>query len=348
VTPARVVVVGLVRGAAVARDLQKAPDFEVVGIVDLDEEKLARVGDEIGVPAEGRYADLAPALEAEADVVFLALPTPLHLEASMQALAAGRHVVCEKPLAPSLEDARALRAAVDRGSSRFMVGEQYRFAEGIENLRRAVAEGLVGKVAYLDHDFRRATPANRRPAGHWSDDPDSPIAEMSVHHFDIWWYVTGQRPVEVRADGFNPEWNPPGRRFGFSMHATLEGGAHVHYLTSRALARPQTSWYGDLWVVGEEGALFWDGNGAAVTHHRSLPTHDYREQHLARGPVSYVDRGGESIQSATVTMVRELVEAIREGRRHKCDLRDNWPSFATAMAARESARTGAPVKVAAE
>jgi predicted dehydrogenase len=47
-------------------------------------------------------------------------------------------------------------------------------------------------------------------------------------------------------------------------------------------------------------------------------------------------------------MVRELVEAIREGRPHKCDVRDNWPSFATAMAARQSAQSGMPVKVEAE
>jgi predicted dehydrogenase len=54
--PTRVLVVGMVRGAAVARDLNRAADFDLVGIVDLDEEKLARVGDELGVPNEARYA----------------------------------------------------------------------------------------------------------------------------------------------------------------------------------------------------------------------------------------------------------------------------------------------------
>jgi predicted dehydrogenase len=144
------------------------------------------------------------------------------------------------------------------------------------------------------------------------------------------------------------------------MRAILADGTPVHYFTRRALARPQTTWYGDLWIVGDEGALFWDGGGP-VTLSRSLPTHDYRQQHLATGQVSYVNREGdagpgapvgyagrEGRTSPTMLMVRELVTAIREDRPHPCDVDDNWVSFATATAAVESAQTGRVVKVATE
>ncbi|HEX2035813.1 MAG TPA: hypothetical protein VHS99_16670, partial [Chloroflexota bacterium] len=77
-----------------------------------------------------------------------------------------------------------------------------------------------------------------------------------------------------------------------------------------------------------------------------LPTHDYREQHLASGPVSFVSRDASG--GATMLMVRTLVEAIRQGRPHPCDMEDNWVSFATAMAAVESAQTGQAVKVERE
>jgi predicted dehydrogenase len=184
---------------------------------------------------------------------------------------------------------------------------------------------------------------------------------MSVHHFDMWWYITGQRPVEIRADPFSPAWNASGRAFGYSMRATLADGTHVHYLTRRAMARPQTTWYGDLWIVGEEGALFWNGVGPTVALSRTLPSENYRDHHLATGPVGFVNREGSASAigpvgqpnrqggaSATIVMVRELVAAMREGRLHPCDIDDNWVSFATAMAAVESAETGQAVKVAAE
>ena len=344
-TTTSLLIVGLGRGAAWARDIAKSTDLRLAGLVDLDADKLARVGDELGVPAAQRYTDLEPALRAEADIVVLAVPAPLHAEMSLAALRAGHHVICEKPLATSLAEARELRSAVAAGDRRFMVGEQYRFADGVENLRRAVAAGLIGSPAYIAHEFFRAQPPRPPNPGGAPPDPDRAIPEMSIHHFDMWWYITSRRPVEIRADGFSPEWHATGRRFGFSMRATLEDGTHVHYLNCRALARPQTTWYGNLWVVGEEGALFWDGHGGAVTLARTLPTHDVREQHLASGPVSFVSR--ETGTSATIVMVRELVVAMREGRPHPCDIQDNWPSFATAMAALEAVRTGQPVRVEA-
>jgi predicted dehydrogenase len=140
------------------------------------------------------------------------------------------------------------------------------------------------------------------------------------------------------------------------MRATLEDGTHVHYLSSRALSRPQTTWPGNLVIVGEEGTLTWDGSGTAVTLIRELPTHNYRDQHLTSGPVSYVSHeaapsvvgGSGSAVSSTMQMVRSFVEAIREKRPHANDIDDNWVSFATAMAALESVKTGQAVRVAAE
>jgi predicted dehydrogenase len=351
-------IVGLVRGGAWARDVVKTDDLTLAGVVELDGEKLARVGAELGVPEERRYLDFERALrEAKPDIVVLAVPTPVHREMSLAALEAGHHLICEKPLVRSLDEARELRTAVMRYDRRFMVGENYRFSDGMENLHRAIAQGLIGRPIYIDHEFRRAG-AGRPPGAQSAKgapvDPHRGIPEMSVHHFDMWWYMTGKRPVEIRADPFSPPWENSGRTFGYSMRATLEDGTHVHYLTSRALSRPQTTWPGNVCVVGEQGTLTWDGSGGVVTLSRDLPTHDYRDQHLATGPVTFVSSGSGGVTfgpagagaSSTMQMVRALVNAIREDRPHPNDIDDNWVSFATAMAAVESAQTGQPVKVA--
>ena len=349
-------IVGLVRGGAWARDVVKTEDLVLAGICDVDGDRLRHAGDELGVPRERRFPDLRAALDVDAGVVVIATPTPTHAELSLAALRAGHTVICEKPLVRSLEEARRFREQVQATGQRFMVGENYRFADGMENLRRAIAAGLIGRLAYVDHEFRRAGSGARPPASDHPVDPDRSIPEMSVHHFDMWWYATGKRPTEIQAHPFSPPWAEGRRRFGYSMRATLEDGTHVHYLSSRALSRPQTTWPGNLVLVGEEGTLEWDGGGAAVTLVRELPTHNYRDQHLARGPVSYVSYesprdtvgGPGSAHSSTMQMVRALIAAQREGRPHPNDLDDNWVSFATAMAAVESAQTGRPVRVATE
>ena len=354
--PTSLLIVGLVRGGAWARDIARCTDLTLAGLVDVDGDRLQRTGDELSVPPVRRFSDFSKALDVDADLVVIATPVGLHVEMSQAALSAGHDVICEKPVARSLDEVRGLRDAVKRFGKRFMVGENYRFSDGMQNLQKTIAAGLIGRPIYADHEFRRAGAGQRPGLAGAPADPDRGIPEMSIHHFDMWWYATGQRPVEIRADPFTPPWMEAGRRFGYSMRATLEGGATVHYLTSRALTRPQTTWPGNLVVVGEEATLTWDGATTAVTLLRELPTHNYRDQHLASGPASYVSHegapgvvgGAGSAVSSTMQMVRALVDAMREGRPHPNDLDDNWVSFATAMAAVESAQTGRPVQVARE
>ena len=181
-------IVGLVRGGAGARDVVKTYDIELAGIVDVDTERLQRTGDELDVPPARRFPSLDKALDTDADIIVIATPTPTHAELSLMALRAGHDVICEKPLVRSLEEARTLREQVKATGKRFMVGENYRYADGMENLKRAISGGLIGRPAYIDHEFRRAG-AGSRPSGQSGApvDPDRGIPEMSVHHFDMWW-----------------------------------------------------------------------------------------------------------------------------------------------------------------
>ncbi len=105
-------IVGLVRGGAWARDVVKTDDLSIAGIVDVDPQRLGRAGDDLDVPREWRFADFHKALDVDADLVIIATPTPLHKEMSLPALRAGHHVICEKPLVRSLDEARELRDAV--------------------------------------------------------------------------------------------------------------------------------------------------------------------------------------------------------------------------------------------
>lgn len=352
-TPARMLVVGLGRGTSWARQIARMPEAEIAGLVDVDAGRLATVAEELGVASNRCYTDYETALRfAGADVAVLALPTQLHVEMSLQGLRAGHHVICEKPLAMTLDEARRLRDALPSFGHRFMVGEQYRFADGVENLRRAIAAGKTGRLAYVDHEFYRggsATPGRWANAQHWSRAYQEPaLHDMSVHHFDMWYVITGSPCAEISAVPFNPAWNQSPRTFGYSVSATLEDGTHVHYLTARALARPQTTWYGTMAIVGEQGTLQWDGESAEVTVTRARPSENPMDQRLDTERYAEVNSGAAGTNETVPVMLRAFFDAIRENRPHPCDVRDNWPSFATSMAAVESARTGKPVRVARE
>lgn len=348
--PASVLIVGLGRGTAWAREIHAADDLEVAGLVDVDADRLVEIGQELEVPAERQYTSYEEALAKPADVVLLAVPTPLHARMSLAGLEAGHHVICEKPLAMTLEEGRELRTAVRRFGHRFMVSEQYRFADGVENLRRAVASGLIGTVGYISHEFLKGTGnAGGRWAAntHWSRAyVEGSLHDMSVHHFDMWYYITGQRPTEIYAKPFDPLWSQ-GRRFGYSVTATLADGTHIDYLTARAMARRETTWFGTMWIVGDKGALYWDGDSLDVELSRLAPGSPDVGQVLKTERVAFVKGGVTNTNGPLAPLVRSLVEAIAAGRPHSCDIDDNWASFATAMAAVESALTGRPVAVPA-
>jgi predicted dehydrogenase len=171
---------------------------------------------------------------------------------------------------------------------------------------------------------------------------------MSVHHFDMWYYIAGSPCAEIYVKPFDPDWNPSARKLGYSAHATLANGVHVDYLTCRALARPQTPWYGTLWIVGQEGALFWDGDSATVTLSRVVPGTNSFDQSLAAESICYVDCGISGTNAPLVPLIRALLDAIREDRPHPCDVDDNLVSFATSMAAIRSVESGRPEVVSIE
>ena len=351
-----VLVVGLGRGLAWAREIHAASDLTIAGLVDVDPVRLAEAGKELGIAADRQFTSYEQALGEPADVVLLAVPTTLHMSMSLAGLRAGHHVICEKPLAMTMAEGRELRAAVKAFDHRFMVSEQYRFADGVENLKRAIADGQIGKVGYISHEFFKGT---GNAAGRWATSThwsrayvEGSLHDMSVHHFDMWYYITGQKPVEVKVKPFDPSWSKIGRRFGYSMYATLADGTHIDYITARAATRPETPWFGAMWIVGEEGSLYWDGDSFDVQLYRAAPSSSASAAPFAQSLVSekldYVKGGVTNTNGPLAPLIRSLAAAIREGKPHSCDIEDNWPSFATAMAAVESALSGESVKVEEE
>ena len=200
----RVGVIGLGMGRHHVEGFRKHPDVEVVAVADLDENRLNDVGDQFGV--RGRYRAGEEMLASERlDVVSIATPNKFHKQLTIQALEAGCHVLCEKPMAMSAAEAREMLAAADRLGKRLMINFSYRFTEQSMALKQQVDAGVLGDVY-----FGRTVWHRRRwmgSVGRWFGNMElaggGPLIDLGVHRLDLaLWLMGYPKPVWVLGSAY--------------------------------------------------------------------------------------------------------------------------------------------------
>jgi phthalate 4,5-cis-dihydrodiol dehydrogenase len=215
-----VVAIGIVglgaAGRAFIPAIRAHSGLTLAAVCDPVGEVRSAIAGELGVRG---YADLQELLvHPGLDAVYIATPTPLHHEHAMAALAAGKHVLLEKPMAARFEDARALVAAAERGGRVLVVGHSHSFDLPIARMREIVAGGTLGRVrmvntwCYSDWMFRprRADELDPEQGG-------GATFRQGAHQFDIVRLLCGGRARSVRARTF--DWDPDRR--GLGAHAVF-------------------------------------------------------------------------------------------------------------------------------
>src|SRR5437867_1450525 len=175
--------------------------FEVVAICDVDERKARQMAEASGIPrvlTDFRELCRMPDL----DVLDLCTPPHLHHEQTLQGLEAGRHVICEKPLAGSLEQVDQVIAAEKQSGRRVMPIFQYRFGHGIQKLKLLVEQGVAGR-AYLttvETAWRRRAAYYAVPwRGKWATELGGTLVSHAIHAHDLVYHVLGPaRSVSAR------------------------------------------------------------------------------------------------------------------------------------------------------
>jgi predicted dehydrogenase len=167
--------------------------FQVTTICDLDEPRARGVADEFQIPHV--VNDIAALYrDDELDVIDICTPSFLHYQQTLDALAGGKHVICEKPIAGSLAEADDLIAAEARSGKRVMPVFQYRFGRGLQKLKFLKEKGVTGR-AYL---ATSETAWRRRPAyyavpwrGKWKTELGGALVTLSIHAQDAMHFVLG-------------------------------------------------------------------------------------------------------------------------------------------------------------
>jgi predicted dehydrogenase len=135
--------------------LENADRYRVAVVCDLDAARAARAAGLCGADVEAGYASTLA--RRDIDLVDICLPPHLHLSAIEQALASGRHVLCEKPLVGGLEEVERVARMAERVGRSVTPVYQYRYGEGFRRLKRLIDRGLAGRplVASLETHWDR-------------------------------------------------------------------------------------------------------------------------------------------------------------------------------------------------
>lgn len=151
--------VGVIGAGAIATlghipGLQKVDGVEVAAVCDANEGRARVVARRFGI--QSAHADYRKMLaEEELDAVTVGVPNALHAPVVLAALGAGKHVLCEKPLATSLADAREMVEAAEKSGLLLAANMHYRLSAEMQALNAAVANGLLGRVRYAHLRFLR-------------------------------------------------------------------------------------------------------------------------------------------------------------------------------------------------
>ena len=182
------------------------PDVEIYALCDINEERLNRRGDEYHVDPARRFTDVNEMLAAcpEIEAVSVCTWNAAHAQCAIAALNAGKHVLCEKPMAMNADEARRMQEAAEKNGKLLMIGFVRRFGNDCAILKDFIDNGYFGDIYYAKATYLRRKGC---PGGWFGDKTRSgggPLIDLGVHIIDLCRYLMGNpKPVSVYGATFN-------------------------------------------------------------------------------------------------------------------------------------------------
>ena len=197
----RIIKIGIIGCGNIAKGkhmptLAKMEGVELVAFCDIVEEKAQKAAEKFGVPNAPTFVDYKDLLAMEEiEVVHICTPNLTHREITVAALEAGKHVMCEKPMAVTAADAKAMLDAAKRTGKKLTIGYQNRFREDSMFMKKEAEKGTFGEVY-----FAKATALRRRAVPTWGifQDKDAkagPLFDIGTHALDLTlWMMNNYKP----------------------------------------------------------------------------------------------------------------------------------------------------------
>ncbi len=242
----------------------------VAGCFSSSPERGAASAAELGVEAERAYASFEAMAEAEAarddgvDAVAIVTPNHLHFPAAKPFLERGIHVICDKPLSATLDEAKAFKALADSSGAIFALTHNYSGYPMIRQARAMVEAGELGAVRVVQAEYpqdwlTQSLESEGQKQASWRTDPaqsgaGGSIGDIGTHAYQLARFVTGLKLERLRAD---LQSFVPGRRLDDNAHVTLQfaGGARGMLWSSQVAVGNENALR--LRIYGEKAGLEW-------------------------------------------------------------------------------------------
>lgn len=311
----------------------------IAGLVDLDAERAK---------ARAREFDLANAVigtsldavldEAKPDAVFDVVVPAARRQVALSAFAHHCHLLTEKPLADSPENARAIIAAARQAGRVHAVVQNRRYVANVRRIRRFLDSGAIGKPTSIHADFFIAPHFGgfREKMRHVL------LLDMAIHTFDAARYMVAGEPASV----YCQEWEPASSwyRQGSSASAVFDlgGGKVFTYAGSWCADGFRTSWEGDWRIVAQRGSLLWDGHDRLTAEVVASGRDGIidKTQAIEVPPLDPADR-----VDGHLGIIQDFMRGIETGTEPETRGADNIKSLAMVFGAIESAETGRRVAI---
>jgi predicted dehydrogenase len=296
---------------------------ELVGISDDNSER----GKAMAVRFDTRFfGDYEALLEQDMDAVIVCSENVRHKDLVVRAAQAGKHVLCEKPLATTIKDGREMIEACRAQGVKLQTALPCRFSPAMIQAREAVRSGRIGRVLAINGTNRGKCP------GGWFTDASlsggGAVIDHTVHVADLMRWTMGSEPTEVYAEIGDLMLHK-----GFDDSATLtiqfENGAFATLDPSWSRPKSFPTW-GDvtMGIIGTEGAIWLDLFGQKMDL--------YANNELSCTWESWGD-------NVDLGLVKSFVSAVRDDTPLESTGEDGLAAAAVAIAAYESGRRGEPV-----
>jgi predicted dehydrogenase len=262
----------------------RIPEVEIIALCDINREQAENAMKIYGIKQQ--YSDYLEMFEKEKpDFVDIITPPGTHVEMIRESLKHGIHVICQKPLAPTITESLEIREMSHRYSPRFMVHENWRFQPWYREIKKLLEQNIIGEQIYnisfrmrMGDGWGENAYLNRQP--YFRDYPKLLIYETGVHFIDTFRYLLGDiKSVYASLRKLNPV--IAGEDAGF-VHFNFVSGAQGIYDANRYnetnFEVPRYT-FGELLLEGEEGSIRLYSDGRMTIQQLSKGEQDHKYHH---------------------------------------------------------------------
>jgi predicted dehydrogenase len=310
----------------------------IAGIVDIDEAAVKESGRILKVAPEYCFTDLNKAFaNTEADFCIICIPPAFHKDAVLLAAEKGMHILSEKPIADSREDASIIKKVVADSGIKMAITQNYRFEVPILTFKKVLQDGNIGRLDYLVARYS----SDYRLPGSWGVDHvherDNPLLiEGAIHHLDMLRNFAGAECKTLVGNGWNPPWSSFKDNPNCLILMEMANGVKAIYEGNSLESGEANNWFHEYYRAQCEKGVVKLGHDQSVRIYQRDNNGELLVEEVT--PVSVALAGHDAI-------MENFLYWLDGGKELETKLEDNVYSAAMVFAAIESFKTGNMVNV---